>query len=120
MAQATPPFFGTADELFARISSFRFWRGEESPKALARAWGVPGELWSQRWSELSGGERQRIHLAIAITGGPDVLLLDEPTSALDAEATLAVEATLASRSSVLVTHDGEQVARIGGRVVEIG
>jgi peptide/nickel transport system ATP-binding protein len=33
--------------------------------------------------EFSGGQQQRIALAIAISCGPDVLLLDEPTTGLD-------------------------------------
>jgi iron complex transport system ATP-binding protein len=34
-------------------------------------------------NELSGGERQRTVIAMALTQGPDYLLLDEPTASLD-------------------------------------
>jgi len=49
--------------------------------AMSRC-GVDG-LQDKLVSQLSGGERQRTVIAMALTQGPDYLLLDEPTASLD-------------------------------------
>jgi len=75
--------------------------------------------------QLSGGERQRAALARALLAGPELLLLDEPLSALDRETRLKVRGDLKALQRrwgipfILVTHDLEEAAFLGDRVVRL-
>src|ERR1700751_4846652 len=76
-------------------------------------------------ANLSGGEAQRVSFARTLANEPDVLLLDEPTSALDDDAKAEVEALIRQiahereLTSVLVTHDRAQAARLAKRALLI-
>jgi putative ABC transport system ATP-binding protein len=85
--------------------------------------GLPADFLDRKIQNLSVGQQQRICLARALANEPSVLLLDEPTSALDLSATLALEEVicrLASRRNLtvlFVSHDLEQVRRVGQRTM---
>jgi len=86
--------------------------------------GVALEGYEDRDSALlSGGEAQRVAIARALANRPQVLLMDEPTSALDAESKRQVEETISRvietnrLTTILVTHDTAQAARLADRVV---
>jgi molybdate transport system ATP-binding protein len=80
---------------------------------------------TQRPEEISGGERQRVALARALVTQPRALLLDEPFSALDDNLKLAIIADLkqwlarARVPALLVTHDRNEAAAIGDRMLLI-
>lgn len=73
--------------------------------------------------ELSGGMRQRAAIAQVLANRPPVLLLDEPFAALDAQTRLRMHEWLrdvlasAPTTTVLVTHDVDEVLLLADRVL---
>jgi putative ABC transport system ATP-binding protein len=122
VASTPPPLPHTARDWLITIGALAAQRSApvDDAYALAADWGVGLELWDQPWSRLSGGERQRLALAVAVSRRPLVLLLDEPTANLDPASVERVEATLADRTCVWVTHDPAQADRVGSRHLELG
>jgi len=83
------------------------------------------ELKNRRATELSGGEAQRVSLARAFVLKPELLLLDEPFSALDPPTRRRLVEQLSAlledtgTTTVLVTHDLAEAARLGKRMAII-
>ncbi len=73
-------------------------------------------------SQLSGGEQQRVALARAIVTQAKILLLDEPFSAIDAKLRKSLQLKIRDihdklgLTSIFVTHDQEEAARISDRI----
>ncbi|UJH70590.1 ABC transporter ATP-binding protein [Ornithinimicrobium sp. INDO-MA30-4] len=97
------------------------------PSATARANELLGSVGladqrHKRPHQLSGGQRQRVNIARALMNDPSALLVDEPTSALDQERgasiiDLILRLTDELRTStLLVTHDREQLPRMHSAV----
>ena len=71
-------------------------------------------------SALSGGMKRKLHLAMALTGPSEILMLDEPTSGMDPEARRAMWDVLQemkkSRTIMLTTHFMEEADVLGDRI----
>lgn len=115
-------------------------RVEENLTFALKGMGVPRQAWPDRLQKylnivgliefrnqfplyLSGGMRQRVGLARGLVIEPDVLLMDEPFSKLDQltarrlrEESLQICARL-KQTTVMVTHDVEEAAYMGDRIV---
>lgn len=117
------------------------WKRVEDNLIFAlKGMGIPREVWNERVEKylslvgliefrkqyplyLSGGMRQRVGLARGLVIEPEVLLMDEPYSKLDhltahklREDTLEICARL-KQTALLVTHDVEEAAFMGDRIV---
>ena len=117
------------------------WKRVEDNLIFAlKGMGIPRQEWDERIHKylslvgllefrkqfplyLSGGMRQRVGLARGLVIEPEVLLMDEPYSKLDhltarklREDTLEICARL-NQTALLVTHDVEEAAYMGDRIV---
>lgn len=107
--------------LQARIEALATHDGpRHDPVALAASWGLEADAFDRPLHQLSSGEAQRLWLALVLAGDPELLLLDEPTRALDPGATAAVEAALAGRTALWVTHDPAQGERVATARLSLG
>lgn len=75
--------------------------------------------------QFSRGMRQRLHIARALLGSPDILLLDEPTDGLDVEAAQTVRniiAQLARQGAaiLLTSHAMNEIEALADEVILLG
>jgi ABC-2 type transport system ATP-binding protein len=74
------------------------------------------------FGKLSGGQRQRVLFALALAGGPELLVLDEPTAGLDVETRRALWNAIRrvadeGRTVLLTTHYLEEADALADRIV---
>ncbi|BBC93565.1 ABC transporter ATP-binding protein [Streptomyces griseofuscus] len=92
-------------------------------RPLAERLGLTGKL-GTRFGKLSGGQQQRLFIALALIGGPRIVVLDELTTGLDPRARRdtwqLIEDVRASGVTVLlVTHFMEEAQRLCDRIAVI-
>ncbi|MFY4717501.1 ABC transporter ATP-binding protein [Streptomyces sp. LaBMicrA B280] len=92
-------------------------------RPLAERLGLTDKL-GTRFAKLSGGQQQRLFIALALIGGPRIVVLDELTTGLDPRARRdtwqLIEDVRASGVTVLlVTHFMEEAQRLCDRIAVI-
>ena len=103
------------------VFGIKLWGGNTGIETISSDAGIPEDLLDADAGQLSIGEKQRVCIARALANQPEILLLDEPTSSLDALSAERIEKLLLGLQKerdmtiLWVTHEKEQVERIGGR-----
>ncbi|MFC3575481.1 ABC transporter ATP-binding protein [Streptomyces yaanensis] len=92
-------------------------------RPLAQRLGLTERL-DSRFGKLSGGQKQRLFIALALVGGPRVVVLDELTTGLDPRARrdtwrLIEDVRESGVTVLLVTHFMEEAQRLCDRIAVI-
>lgn len=71
--------------------------------------------------QLSGGQKRKLTILMSLLSSPDLLVLDEPTTGMDLESidNLWGELKVQSSSSLIVTHDFNQIDNYFTRIIII-
>ncbi len=122
------PVFTCGDQVMEAIRAHRGMSEREArQKAIALFEKVqlpePERMLSRYPHQLSGGQKQRVMIAMAMSGGPSLLICDEPTTALDVTVQKTILELIRSLQReedlgvIFITHDLGVVAEIADRAL---
>ena len=102
------------------VTLFAKWNRTKPDKSMLEALGVTA-LGKKQYAQLSTGQKRRLHLALALTGDPDIVFLDEPTAGLDVEGRLSLHRQIRAlrargKTIVLASHDMAEVEALCDRI----
>ncbi len=75
----------------------------------------------KQYLELSTGQKRKLHLALALIGNPDIIILDEPTAGLDVESRVVLHEEIKilkkkGKTIVIASHDMAEVESLSDRI----
>ena len=102
------------------IRLFAMWNKVKPDKEMLEALGID-ELGKKQYVQLSTGQKRRLHLALALTGDPEILFLDEPTAGLDVEGRVSLHDQIRrlkarGKTILLASHDMAEVETLCDRI----
>lgn len=102
------------------VKLFAKWNRVKPDDAMLKNLGIQ-EMEPKQYHELSTGQKRRLHLALALTGNPDLIFLDEPTAGLDVEGRLSLHQQIRALKSqgktiVLASHDMAEIEALCDRI----
>lgn len=105
---------------FEALNLFAKWNKTNVDNELVEYLGI-SEFSRKKYSNLSTGQKRRLHLALALTGNPDIIFLDEPTAGLDVEGKrylhqIIRELKNKGKTIILASHDMTEVEQLCERI----
>lgn len=102
------------------IKLFAKWNKAKIDFSMLDTLGIK-EIEKKQYRQMSTGQKRRLHLALALTGNPDIIFLDEPTAGLDVEGRLSLHNLIRKLKSqgktiVLASHDMAEVEALCDRI----
>ena len=102
------------------VRLFAAWNRTSPSPSILEALGIPA-LGKKQYRHLSTGQKRRLHLALALTGDPDILFLDEPTAGLDVEGLANLHELIrrlkrGGKTILLASHDMNEVEALCDRM----
>lgn len=95
------------------LKLFAKWNKMKVDMEFANRLGL-GEILKKEYRSMSTGQKRRLHLALAMTGDPDIVFLDEPTAGLDVEGRVALHEEIRKlkamgKTIIMASHDMAEV-----------
>ena len=102
------------------VKLFAKWNRTKIDCSMLHTLGIR-EMEKKQYAQLSTGQKRRLHLALALSGNPDIIFLDEPTAGLDVEGRLSLHDQIRKLKSqgktiVLASHDMAEVEALSDRI----
>lgn len=102
------------------VMLFAKWNKTVPDPETLEALGIP-ELAKKEYHQMSTGQKRRLHLALALTRDPDILILDEPTAGLDVEGRASLHEQIRrlkarGKTILLASHDMAEVEALCDRL----
>lgn len=117
LQSASLPSYIRVDEA---IQLFSKWKNKTLNSSLFTALNIT-EINKKLYYQLSAGQKRKLHLALALIGEPDILILDEPTTELDVETRQTLHQEIKNLSQkgttiLLSSHDMAEVESLCTRI----
>lgn len=102
------------------LKLFAMWNSTIVDIGLIDRLGLTGIL-KKQYKEMSTGQKRRLHLALAMTGDPDIIFLDEPTAGLDVEGRVALHEEIKrlknhGKTIIIASHDMAEVEALSDKL----
>ena len=96
------------------------WHGIKTRQDLLIRFGI-GQDMKKQYGQMSTGQKRRLHLALALSANPQVVVLDEPTAGLDVEGRSQLHAAIRELKEqgvtfLLATHDMAEAEMLCDRI----